>query len=153
SSAGSRHRSSHRAILRGQVFRTIFQQGVDVMRSESRSFLPRSLVPAFLVVSAIAVLGAQEGRAESVKATNWSNPATWPNKKVRAAGEKVETASGKEVTLDVSPPALAGLTINGKLTFSDKADLELSTEWIMIHGEMAIGTEAKPYTRKATITL
>jgi len=57
------------------------------------------------------------------------------------------------VILDVSPPALGGVTINGKLTFADNADLELTTEWVMIHGELAIGTEAKPYTHKATITL
>ena len=54
--------------------------------------------------------------------------------------------------LDVSPPALGGVTIDGKLSFADNADLELTTEWIMLHGELAIGTEAKPHTRKATIT-
>jgi len=31
--------------------------------------------------------------------------------------------------------------------------LELTTEWVMVHGELEIGTEAKPHTRKATITL
>ena len=36
---------------------------------------------------------------------------------------------------------------------ADTADLELTTEWIMLHGELEIGTEAKPHTRKATITL
>ena len=86
-------------------------------------------------------------------ATNWSDRATWPNKKVPVAGDKVEIASGKEVILDVSPPALGGLTINGKLSFADKSDLELTTEWIMVHGELEIGTEAKPFTHKATITL
>ncbi len=69
-----------------------------------------------------------------------------------AAGDKVDIASGKNVILDVSPPALGGLTIDGKLSFADNADLELTTEWIMVHGELAIGTEAKPHTRKATIT-
>jgi hypothetical protein len=83
----------------------------------------------------------------------WSNPATWPNNKVPAAGEQVDIVSGKDVILDVSPPALGGLTISGKLSFADKADLELSSEWIMVHGELAIGSEAKPHTRKATITL
>ncbi len=57
------------------------------------------------------------------------------------------------MVLDVSPPALGGLSIDGKLSFSDKTDLELSTEWIMVHGELAIGSESNPYTRKATITL
>ena len=83
----------------------------------------------------------------------WSNPSTWPDNKVPAAGEQVTIASGKDVILDVSPPALGGITISGKLTFADDADLELNTEWIMVHGELQIGTEAKPYTHKATITL
>jgi len=87
------------------------------------------------------------------KATRWSDRATWPGRKVPVAGDKVEIPSGKEVILDVSPPALAGLTIQGKLTFSDKADLTLTTEWIMLHGELEIGTETRPYTHKATITL
>ena len=55
--------------------------------------------------------------------------------------------------LDVSPPALGGVTINGKLSFANNADVELTTEWVMMHGELAIGTEASPHTRKATITL
>ena len=68
------------------------------------------------------------------------------------AGDKVTIAAGKEVVLDVSPPALGGLTIDGKLSFANNADLELTTEWIMLHGELEIGTEARPHTRKATIT-
>src|SRR6187397_1138375 len=109
-----------------------------------------SLFPAFLLAG---VFAAQAQGAGSVKPTNWSNPATWPNKKVPAAGDKVEIASGKEVILDVSPPALGGLTVNGKLTFADKSDLELTTEWVMVHGELEVGTEARPFTHKATITL
>src|SRR5687767_13711904 len=124
------------------------------MRGEkNRSFLPMSLVLALLVASAIAVLSTQEVRTQSVRATNWSDPATWPNKKVPAAGDKVTIGRDKHVVLDVSPPALSGLSIDGKLSFSNNADLELTTEWIMLHGELAIGTEARPHTRKATITL
>src|SRR5690606_37089784 len=67
--------------------------------------------------------------------------------------DKVVISRDKEVVLDVSPPALGGLSIDGKLVFSDAADVELTTEWIMLHGELQIGTEAKPHTRKATITL
>jgi hypothetical protein len=118
------------------------------MSRRNGSFLLFSLVPAVLLGSVFAAVQAAEP-----KATKWSDPATWPNKKVPAAGSKVEIASGKNVILDVSPPALGGVTINGKLTFADNADVELTTEWVMIHGELAIGTEAKPHTRKATITL
>ena len=45
------------------------------------------------------------------------------------------------------------MTIDGKLSFANNKDLELTTEWIMLHGELEIGTEARPHTRKATITL
>src|SRR5262245_17101092 len=124
------------------------------MRSEkNRSFFSMSLVPALLVVSAIAVLTTQEGRTQSVRATNWSDPATWPNRKVPVAGDKVSIAKDKSVVLDVSPPALGGLNIEGKLSFANNKDLELTTEWFMLHGELEIGTEARPHTRKATITL
>jgi cell migration-inducing and hyaluronan-binding protein len=83
----------------------------------------------------------------------WSDPATWPNNQVPAAGDKVTIASDQEVLLDVSPPALNGLTINGKLVFADESDLELTTEWIMVFGELQIGTEAAPHQHNATITL
>jgi cell migration-inducing and hyaluronan-binding protein len=118
------------------------------MSTKNRSFLLFSLVPAVLLGAVFAGVQAAE-----VKATKWSDPSSWPNKKVPAAGDKVEIATGKNVILDVSPPSLGGLTINGKLSFANTSDLELATEWVMIHGELAIGTEAAPHTRKATITL
>jgi hypothetical protein len=93
------------------------------------------------------------GYATQAQSMRWSDPATWPGNRVPAAGDKVVIASGQDVILDVSPPALNGLTINGKLSFADEADLELTTEWIMVFGELAIGTEARPHTHKATITL
>ncbi len=119
------------------------------MRKPYRSFFCALLGPALLLGSVSAVVQA----AQPAKATRWSDPATWPGRKVPAAGDKVEIAGGKEVILDVSPPALGGVTINGKLSFANTADVELTTEWIMLHGELEIGTEAAPHTRKATITL
>ncbi|RYZ58025.1 MAG: transmembrane domain-containing protein, partial [Proteobacteria bacterium] len=98
-----------------------------------------------------AVAGAAEQAA--AKATRWSDRATWPGRKVPKAGDSVTIPAGKTVLLDVSPPALNGLTIMGKLAFADDKDLELTTEWVMLHGELEIGTEARPHTRKATITL
>ena len=91
--------------------------------------------------------------AAEAPATKWSEPASWPNRKVPAAGDKVTIPEGKSVILDVSPPALGGITLMGKLAFADTKDLELTTEWIMVHGELAIGTESKPFTHKATITM
>ncbi len=123
------------------------------MITQHRVFLLASLLPAVLLVSASAVVQAQDAEAPAVRQTRWSDPATWPDRKVPAAGDKVTIAKDKNVLLDVSPPVLGSLTIDGKLGFANNADLELTTEWIMVHGELEIGTEARPHTRKATITL
>jgi cell migration-inducing and hyaluronan-binding protein len=96
---------------------------------------------------------AQEAKTPAIKQTLWSDPATWPDGQVPRAGDQVTIESGKDVVLDVSSPPLHGLTVKGKLSFSDKADLELTTEWVMLFGELEIGTEAQPHTHKATITL
>src|SRR5947208_13128830 len=127
--------------------------GVDVMTKKSRSVLLVSLVPAFLLGGVAAVAQAQTTGSPAAQPTKWSDPATWPNHKVPVAGDKPTIGRDKDVILDVSPPALLGLSIDGKLTFSNDADLELTTEWIMLHGELAIGSEASPHTRNATITL
>src|SRR5690606_37321993 len=121
--------------------------GVDSMRTDKRTFLPALLLPALLLASAPAAVEAAQQQA-----SRWSDPATWPNRKVPVAGEKVTIAKDKQVVLDVNTPALGRLSIDGKLTFANNADVELTTEWIMLHGELEIGTEAKPHTRKATIT-
>src|SRR5215472_7804052 len=141
-----------RDILREYKLGHFSVTGVDAMRKQYRLFLLLSLVPAFLFGSVSAVVQAQNAGTPALKQSRWSDPATWPGRKVPAAGDKVTIEKGKDVLLDVSPPALNGLTIEGKLSFADNKDLELTTEWIMVHGELEIGTEAKPHTRKATIT-
>src|SRR6516225_10124528 len=110
------------------------------------------LVPAFLGLGGYALLKAQP-KTSTASAKRWSDPATWPDKKVPAKDAVVSIEKDMNVVLDVSPAPLRSLTINGKLSFADNKDLELTTEWVMVHGELEIGTEAKPHTRKATITL
>jgi len=135
------------------------------MRKHTHLFLFASLLPATLVLSAGSV-AAQESHAHAaadvpaqtrpaaLKTVRWSDPAAWPNGKVPSAGEAVTIPRDTEVVLDVSPPALRSLTIDGKLSFSNDRDLELATDWIYLRGgELQIGTEAEPHTRKASITL
>ena len=122
------------------------------MRKKNRSFLLMSLISASLLVSVFTIAQAQSPAVPAARATNWSDPATWPNRKVPVAGDKVIIEKDKQVVLDVTPPALNGVTIDGKLSFANNKDVELTTEWIMLHGELEIGTEKAPHTRKATIT-
>src|SRR5580700_11480744 len=119
------------------------------MRKKNRSFRPMALLSTSLLVSVFTIVSG----ATAAKATKWSDPATWPNRKVPVAGDKVTIDAGKEVVLDVNTPPLNGVTIDGKLSFANNKDVELTTEWIMLHGELEIGTEKAPHTRKATITL
>ena len=121
---------------------------------QKRSFLLLSLlVPAFLGLGGYAVVQAQQTTSTAVKGGRWSDAATWADKKAPVQGTAVTIDRNVDVVLDVEPPALHSVTVNGKLSFADNKDLELSTEWMMVHGELEIGTEAKPHTRKATITL
>src|SRR6266853_4994041 len=124
---------------------------VDSVTTQYRSFLLASLLSAVLLVSAFAVVQAQN--AGSPAASRWSDPSTWPDKKVPAKDAIVTIEKDMNVILDVSPPPLHGIKLNGTLSFADNKDLELTTEWIMVHGELEIGTEARPHTRNATITL
>ena len=123
------------------------------MTKRYRSILLVSLVPALLVLGGYAVVQAQQASSTAVKAGRWSDAATWADKKVPGKDAAVTIERNVDVVLDVTPPALRSLTINGKLSFADNRDLELTTEWIMVHGELEIGTEARPHTRLATITL
>ncbi len=55
--------------------------GLMIMNKKSRSVLLLSFVPAFLLGGAFAVAQAQNA-APAATPTNWSDPDTWPNRKV-----------------------------------------------------------------------
>src|SRR5690606_3667456 len=65
----------------------------------------------------------------------WSDPDSWlPNGKP-IAGEVVTIPDGSYFILDENTPDLGGLVINGTLLF-EEMDLELTSEWIAIHGTL-----------------
>ncbi len=83
----------------------------------------------------------------------WSDPKSWVSGKVPVAGEDVVIPQGKSVMLDVSPPALKSLVIQGALKFAYK-DLELTSGYIMLQGgQLQVGTPEIPFTNQAAITL
>ncbi len=104
-------------------------------------------------MGAVALLGLLCGRRVQSAATwhLWSDPATW-NGHIPAAGADVVIPYGKRVLLDVSPPPLHCLDINGSLRFADK-DLGLRVGCINARGLFAIGSESRPFTHRATLTL
>ncbi|MEP7065810.1 MAG: G8 domain-containing protein [Gemmatimonadota bacterium] len=82
----------------------------------------------------------------------WSDPASWSTHAVPVANEDVTVPAGQAMVLDITPPALKSLVIAGTLAFAD-SDLALSANFIQVKGALQIGTEAHPYTHRATITL
>ncbi len=94
--------------------------------------------------------GALDGE---LRVRRWSDARAWPTGRVPAAGDTVVIPAGTLMRLDVSPPALAGLDIQGVVEFDRDADLTLSTGFIRIEGALRIGTLQAPYTKRATITL
>src|SRR5690606_19863070 len=99
-------------------------------------------------------VAAEAPAPAAARQVRWSDPAAWPGGQVPGAGDAVTIGREMDVVLDVDPPALRSLTVDGKLRFSNEIDIGLESEWIYLRGgELHIGSEARPHTRKATITL
>ena len=116
----------------------------------TRWAVPLTVAVALALVAALTV-ALDQGAAHAAGAVRWSSPATWGGK-VPVAGQTVRIPAGKTVVLDVSPPKLAGLQIDGTLRFADR-NLRLHTGWIMVHGTLQIGSTASPHSARAEIVL
>jgi G8 domain len=81
----------------------------------------------------------------------WSDPKTWGGT-VPPRGAEVRIPSGSSVKLNVSPPALGGLQVDGTLSFAEK-NLALTSDWIVVHGTFRVGKQADPFEHRAVITL
>jgi cell migration-inducing and hyaluronan-binding protein len=117
------------------------------LADEERSFGDSDWLP---VAGRFALAGAPT--IDPATAQRWSDPSTWPEGTVPARDDVVTIPPGQVVLLDVSPPSLAGLNIDGSLLF-DESDLTLTSDWIMVRGALQIGTETEPHQAKANIVL
>jgi len=113
--------------------------------------LHRHLIHLPLLVAVFFAASAQA--QEAVSSGDWSDPSTWSGGAVPEEGDIVTIGEGMEVVLDVSPPALNGMNLDGKLSFAEDRDIELTIEWILLRGELFAGSERDPHTSNVTITL
>ena len=134
------------------------------MRMQARLLLLSLLVPLSLLAGTgaeaqdshdhSAIAAATDAPPAAVRTLRWSDPASWPEGKVPGEGDAVTIARDMDMILDVAPPVLRSVTIEGKLSFADDRDIGLATDWIYLRGgELEIGSEAQPYKHDATITL
>ena len=63
----------------------------------------------------------------------WSSRFTWGGGDLPGRGESVHIRSGQTVFLDISPPELNLLLIEGALIFSDTTDLHLQAKYIFVN--------------------
>lgn len=82
----------------------------------------------------------------------WSDPSSWPGGAVPGAGQTVVVPAGTTMALDVSPPPLGGLRVDGELIFA-RRDLDLTADWIVVAGRLRIGSDEEPFTDRVRITL
>ncbi|KAI6655737.1 Fibrocystin-L-like [Oopsacas minuta] len=84
----------------------------------------------------------------------WSSNFTWGGESPPREGETVYIPKQFIVLLDISPPPLNLILIEGKLIFEDKLKISLQAKYIVINGGyMQIGTEEEPFSHEAIITL
>ncbi|XP_061164553.1 fibrocystin-L-like [Saccostrea echinata] len=85
----------------------------------------------------------------------WSSTFTWENGILPKKDELVVIKEGHTVLLDISPPVLDTLLIDGGNLVFDTADIELQAQRILITkgGKLQVGTTDAPFPNKAQITL
>ncbi len=84
--------------------------------------------------------------------TRWSDPASWPGRRVPSDGEAVVIAAGRTIVLDTISAALASLRIDGALVL-DGTRVELRSHSILVTGALRAGTERSPIVGAVAITL
>ena len=82
----------------------------------------------------------------------WSDNDAWLSNQKPIENEDAQIPMGRRILLDESPPPLSGITVSGILEFVDK-DLNLTCDYILVEGTLAIGSEQNPFQSKAIITL
>ncbi|XP_056019715.1 cell surface hyaluronidase-like [Ostrea edulis] len=108
-----------------------------------------------LVISCVfGLVASQNCPDQSPQLSKWSDNATW-NEQPPQEGDALVIESGDSILLDTSPPRLDSITIKsgGKLVVADGKDISLIVKYILINGEMHVGSEDCPFTGKLHITL
>ncbi len=107
------------------------------------------LVLALTSCVAVAALAGRDGAATTP--ARWSDPATWGGTLPRA-GDTVVVGAGRRVVLDVDPPRLAKLVVDGALVVEDR-DVRLAAGAIDVHGVLSVGAPNAPFAHGADIAL
>lgn len=83
----------------------------------------------------------------------WSALTTWKYQEPPVDGDTVLVPEGQAILVDVSPPRLFLVLVEGDMVF-DRRDLTFNASYILVHGgKLEIGSEAQPFLNRLVITL
>ncbi|MBA2291449.1 MAG: transmembrane domain-containing protein [Gemmatimonadales bacterium] len=88
-----------------------------------------------------------------ITAPLWSEASTWAPLPVPALGADVVVPADKTVILDVSPPPLGKVVVEGTLTVLPTAEIRFVVNALIVRGTFQVGTEAAPHRQAFTLTL
>lgn len=120
-------------------------------RRRAAAFATASLLSGLVVATTSAQAAPTAVARKAAGVQKWSDPQTWGGT-LPARGAEVRIPYGSSVKLNVSPPALGGLQVDGSLSFAEK-NLQLTSDWIVVHGTFRVGKETDPFQQRAVITL
>ena len=85
----------------------------------------------------------------------WSSTSTWLYDEPPGPGDSVIVPKGQAILVDVSPPELVLVLVQGELRFDQtQPEMTFDASYIFIlGGKFEVGTEANPYLNKLTVTL
>ncbi|PNH07881.1 Fibrocystin-L [Tetrabaena socialis] len=116
---------------------------------------PKPLGPRPVLV-AVAGRGLAASTATYEYVDLWSRQTTWGGGPPPVEGSLAYIPANTTVLLDVNPPTLGLLVVEGTLLFDDTVpDIELRVKYILVRGggTLSVGTEAVPYAGRARITI
>jgi cysteine-rich repeat protein len=111
-------------------------------------------VGAVDLVAPEAGLASVPDNVDWTYANLWSKKTTWGGNEPPMTGDSVVVTKGEHIVLDISPPLLELVILQGTLAFDDSQDLMFNASYIFIHGgKLQVGTESEPFLHEAYITI
>jgi hypothetical protein len=84
----------------------------------------------------------------------WSDANTWGGEAPPREGDSVHVPKGQVLLVDVSPPKLYAVIVEGVIMWADEQDMTFDAWFIMVReGQLKIGSPDKPHLHNLTITL
>ena len=83
----------------------------------------------------------------------WSDRTVWPGGVLPVQGSDVIINSTTYIIMDINPPRLNSLTIEGRLDFQDSGPRKLEANVIVIWGSFNIGSPGSPFLNRAEVVI